>query len=287
MKESSRITVGELNVQGAYWKGQENHIKKQIIDSFEILKKSSGKTEQNCQDTSESLDVIVLTEVCNAQCEIIKKSDELNAYEWIVSNNANIPDRYCVVIGVKKSLLSCILEITPDKSTDDIDLLRVRFKQKNDKRIIVIGCRMTTGLPDKKKQYDSEREAFANQLLPFIRNSVDSDVCIVAGDFNNGRCLGNLNKQYSSANYYGKDHIKYNPNIIKDRFKNMGFEMLDIGDGWGIPTWGKTKEKYVPNDHIFVRGLSLRDKNCKPVSTGELSDHAIIWAEFESDVNAE
>lgn len=283
MNELSTITVGELNVQGAKWKRKENdQIKKQVVDIFERLKNAPAVIEQKCQDASKSLDVIVLTEVCNAQREIIQKFDE---YEWIVSNNGNRTNRYSVVIGVKKSFLSCILEATLDKSTDDIDLLGVCFKSKNGKTICVVGCRMTTGLPDRKKQYDSEREIFDNQLLPFICNSMDSDVCIVAGDFNNAYCRGDLNEKFNPKDYEGKAQINYNLNIIKDKFvDDLGFKMLDIGDGYGKPTWSEYEygEKYIPDDHIFVRGLASEDR-VGTIPTDKLSDHDALIAMFNID----
>lgn len=306
MKEPSRITVGELNVQGEKWKRKKNdQIEKQIIDVFEMLKKASAKTEQKCQDTSESLDVIVLTAVCNAQREIIQK---LNEYEWRVSNNGNRPDRYSVVIGLKKSLDDFkLIEAVSDRSTQDIDLLKVRFEAKG-QSFTVIGCRFTTGIDKKKltvervsesgeggyttwaqemkKQYDSECVAFCTTLLPFIRKSIDdnmNDIFILAGDFNNARCHGDLRKNYNPQNYVECSQINYNLHLIKDWLEPYGFKMADIDrDGEPIPT-----HKKFPIDHIFVRGLNFKVKKCEPVQTDALSDHAIIWAEFESDANEE
>lgn len=180
---------------------------------------------------------------------------------------------------------------------EDYNLLRVSFKMKDGRTATIIGCRIEVVDVDEEKLRDEfnrrghvfERfikETFHGEKKDGRSGFDNGDICIVAGDFNNGRCLGNLNKEYNSADYDGKDHIKYNPNVIHDAFEALGFEMLDIGNGWGIPTWSKTEDKYVPDDHIFVRGLTPGDRVCKTIIDDDLSDHAILTAEFSIDADA-
>lgn len=356
MGEPFKITVCELNVQGEIWKKKEkDQISKQIKSIFEKLKNAPAEMEQRRQGISKSLDVIVLTAVCNKQCEIIQ--DELNEYEWGASKIVN---KYSVVIGVNKSFDDFkLIEVTSDISTRDIDLLKVRFEVKG-QFFTVIGCRFTTGIDkdklivnkvsaseeggystvnakyrkseikvkvmhevceklkintgdniycelikrengewvapfgftteaqEMKKQYDSECVAFCSTLLPFIHKSIDdnkNDVFILAGDFNNARCHGDLD---SVGDYTYRHQINFNLHLIKDWLKPYGFEMADIrkdetGRKKPIPTF----HKKFPIDHIFVRGLTLGDNVCKTITDDDLSDHAIIWAEFESDMNVE
>jgi endonuclease/exonuclease/phosphatase family metal-dependent hydrolase len=99
---------------------------------------------------------------------------------------------------------------------------------------------------------------------------------VVCGDFNNARCLGKLSDKFDFKDYVGKAQCNYNLNIIKDSFDDLQFEMADIGrEEQGIPThYG-----YIPDDHIFIRGLNIVE--CKAISACELSDHDIICATVE------
>lgn len=109
------------------------------------------------------------------------------------------------MIGVKKSFAGVIDDETEDDlSTYDIDLLLTRCQIKDSEKIFtVIGCRMTTGGSDLKQQYNSERKAFDNQLLPKIKEVIDSqpnEVCILSGDFNNASHHGwSLNKSFDEV----------------------------------------------------------------------------------------
>ncbi len=355
-----RITVRELNVQGEVWNKNRKapeKIKEQIINAFEKLKETATNkvpdvAEQSCRDTSFDMDVIVLTAVSDEQWEAIRTNREFNEYEWNVSNCCN---RYSIVTGVKKSFDDFkIIEVISDRSTQDIDLLKVRFEATG-QSFTVIGCRFTTGIGKEKltvksvaasekcgystvkaiyrkreievtvmqevcekikpkprdviycelnkrengrwvapfgfttkalkKQYDSECVAFCATLLPFIHKSIDdnpNDIFILAGDFNNAQCYGDLN---SIGDYTYKEEgvmkeraqINYNLHLIKNWLEPYGFKMADITrDGKPIPT-----HKIYPIDHIFVKGVNLRVKQCVTGQADSQSDHAIILAEFD------
>lgn len=311
------LEVKVLNIQGLKWKDEQN------------------KDEQNVEGILQKLicepkgdpDLIVLTEVNDKQCEDIKEKEKekycwIESDKWKESNNWKksnkiAPDHYHIVVGVKDVVVDKeSIEAIVDKSTKSLDLLQVRFKaQAKEQFFTVIGCRFTTG--DKKcwEQYNSEGLAFFTTLLPFIQKSIDAhptDIFILAGDFNNAQCYGDLNKRYNKEDYFNckkqKDcyQINYNLNLIKDWLEPYGFQMADIGEEQkrnDITTYGKKttldKKKYdqkiksktfeckkadydYPDDHIFVRGLNSQETSCDitPIPAN-LSDHAILWAEFD------
>ncbi len=283
------ITVCELNLQGEKWKKKEEE---EIWKQIEKLKNALDALAK---------DIIILTAVCDKQWEIIKDQLKDN-YELVASKIVNT---FRVIIGVNKSFGDLkLIEVTIDKSTDDIDLLKVRFEVKEqlkEQSFTVIGCRFTTGIVNKeqdkdkqiqemRKQYDSERAAFDSTLLPFISESIEgnkNDVFVLAGDFNNARCCGDLDSVGDYTYEEGgvtkeRPQINFNLQLIKDRLKQYDFEMADIrkdekGRKQPIPT-----HKIFPIDHIFVRGLTVKEDNvCGTITVGDLSDHAIIWADFD------
>lgn len=173
---------------------------------------------------------------------------------------------------------------------DDYNLLRVSFEMKNGRKATVMGLRIETNLgKPSPEEYDRRGKAF-EEFLRALKNPSQNEICIVAGDFNNAQCYGDLRTPHDSKKYIKKGkkcaQYNYNLNIIRDKFNDLGFKMLDIGDGLGIPTWGNTKEKCVPEDHIFVRGLALEDNVCKTITDDDLSDHAILLAKFSFDCDA-
>lgn len=186
---------------------------------------------------------------------------------------------------------------------EDYNLLRVSFQMKGGRNATIIGCRIEADNKESKDEYDQRGRVFERFIKETFNGKKgdgwsgfdNGDICIVAGDFNNGVCRGDdLTKKYRREYYLYKEgrvvkerlQIHYNPHVVHDTFEALGFEMLDIGNGWGIPTWGKTEDKYVPDDHIFVRGLTPGDRVCKTIIDDDLSDHAILMAEFSIDTDA-
>lgn len=166
-------------------------------------------------------------------------------------------------------------------SDDGCNILRVDLPLNGceNSTLTVIGCRMETGGKD-QEQYDSERKCLDEILIPMINTS--KDLCIVCGDFNNARCMGNLSKKYNLDDYKINGEplaqVNYNLNIIKDTFEDLGFEMMDIEDGKPI----FTHKGYLAEDHIFTRGFTK--KSCSASSADGLSDHDIIAAEIEINI---
>ena len=64
-------------------------------------------------------------------------------------------------------------------------------------------------------------------------------------------------------------------NNIKDTFDGLGYQMADCKEGNPIPTY----KGYIPDDHIFVKGLSI--ENCDTVGAENLSAHDILIAECD------
>lgn len=118
------------------------------------------------------------------------------------------------------------------------------------------------------------RKTLCQKVLPIAEECyLENDVVIFAGDFNNARYL---------KNYSGKDQINYNWQVIKSKFENIGYEMLDVDDK-GNPINTKLTTPASPIDHIFAKGFV---KNICEVSqpTG-CSDHLILWAEEKGPKN--
>ena len=72
-----------------------------------------------------------------------------------------------------------------------------------------------------------------------------------------------------------QNKINYNLNYIKDTFDGLGYQMADCKEGKPIPTY----KGYIPDDHIFVKGLSI--ENCDTVEAENLSAHDILIAECD------
>lgn len=154
--------------------------------------------------------------------------------------------------------------------SDGANILKVNIPLKSDEDITVIGFRMKTG-GDIALQYEESRYVFDSKLLPLISEGPNNS-CIVAGDFNNARCLASLNKAFDERDYLGFAQKKYNLNYIKDALTERGFTMTDNDDGKPIPTCG-----IFPLDHIFVRGYEVNEI-AKTEIAGALSDHEMISA---------
>lgn len=226
-------------------------------------------------------DIIVLTEfVAVNGLDNLFDSLEENEYIWFLKCETG---KNGILIAIKKELVNeniegLITDIYHKKvvasSDNDCNILRVDFPLKCGSMLTVIGCRMETGAKNLKEQYDSEGKSFDEVLIPMIKTS--KDLCIICGDFNNARCLGNLNEKYKIGDYIGKSQLNYNLNIIKDKLVNFDFVMMDVDENGGpIPT----HKGYLPEDHIFVRGSDK--KECRKIFSDGLSDHDIITATVE------
>ena len=188
-----------------------------------------------------------------------------------------------ILIGIKETIIDknkLVSDVYDKKAVYSIDngcnILRVICSLKNGSPLTVLGCRMETGKCENqdqlKEQYNFEKKSFDDILIPTIGEA--EGLYIVCGDFNNARCLGNLDNKYNEKDYDGKAQCNYNLNIIKDRFEELKFVLADVKKGAPIPT-----HKIFPDDHIFLRGFTVTDCNSIPVDN--LSDHFIIMAKVE------
>lgn len=227
-------------------------------------------------------DVLVLTAFVVAKgVDYLFERLQNEGYIWFT---ATCSGKNGILIAVRKENLINERELVNklyesnaiSSSIDKCNILQVLLPLKCGKTIDITGCRMVTGgFKTLQEQYDSEKIIFDNVLLPVIKDRI-SDIQIVCGDFNNARCLGNLNEPYCKQNYKGKAQVNYNLNYIKDSFSNERFVMADINaDGSAIPT----HNGFVPDDHIFVRGGICKD--CEVLSSNGLSDHDMIIASVE------
>ena len=238
--------------------------------------------------------IAVLTEfVIPKGWDCFQKKLEEEGYIWFMTNTTG---KNGILIFIKKDLVdeknlvkSLYQENAISSNTDGCNILRITLPMRQNKTLpmpqnktlTIMGVRMETGISKAslKEQYDAEREALDNILLPKIEPPKPNNMYIVCGDFNNAQCWGYLTENFNADNYKGKAQIGYNLNIIKDTFVNLGFEMADIGESnHGIPTY-PTRNAYIPNDHIFVRGFEVEE--CKSETGSGLSDHHIIWAELK------
>lgn len=234
-------------------------------------------------------DIAVLTEfVVSKGWDYFQEQLEKKGYIWFMTNTTG-KNGILIFINIKKQLIidekklvkSLYQENAISSNTDGCNILRITLPMPQNKTLTIMGVRMETGISKAslKEQYDAEREALDNILLPKIEPPKPNNMYIVCGDFNNAHCWGDLTKNFNADNYKGKAQIGYNLNIIKDTFVNLGFEMADIGESnHGIPTY-PTRNAYIPNDHIFVRGFEVEE--CKSETGSGLSDHHIIWAELK------
>lgn len=230
-------------------------------------------------------DVIVLTAFVVAQgIDNLYDKFEKSGFVWFQYSRTG---KNGILIAIKRDIINVRKLITQvyqsniiSSEIENCNILKIRFPLKSGENFCVLGCRLETGGEEElKKQYDSQRNSFYEVLMPYIRKINSDDYCIICGDFNNARCLGDLNKKYDSRNYNGKAQINYNLNIIKDEFDSLGFVMADCNNGAPIPT----HKKYIPDDHIFIKGFCVT--KCEPVSVGELSDHDILIADVVFGIN--
>ena len=282
-----KILTWNINLGSSLgWNGKKE-ISKDVVDTV-FEKENNNKFDA---------DIVVLTEFT-----ILKGWDYLQdkmldcGYIWFVTN---IPGDNGILICVKKELISdkdktkFINRIYDNSSgavqfsNEKCNLLKITLPLKSGEDLTIIGFRMKTGGLTGQACYDSERETFYSELLPHIE-SVRNE-CIVCGDFNNGRCLGDLNKTYDEKDYTGMVQRNYNLNIIKDDFSRFGFQMLDkksnSGIGCSFNTWKCVpgKKTFVPDDHIFVRfNNKTKVSKVEAVDTA-YSDHSLLWAKIESD----
>ena len=267
-----RLKIMTWNIQGAaslVWNNQYK-IKKDVVDKI-ICPKPKEDIEA---------DIIVLTEYVIAQgIDYLLDKFKEKGYIWMQQSRTG---ENGILIAIKAELVNQTLlkdEIYKSNiiqsNIQDCNLLEITFPLKNNKNICILGCRLATGEKELKQNYDEERKAFDEILLKYVNNMKQQELCIICGDFNNARCLGNLNQKYNREDYKDKAQINYNLNYIKDTFDGLGYQMADCKEGNPIPTY----KGYIPDDHIFVKGLSI--ENCDTVGTENLSAHDIIIAECD------
>ncbi len=225
---------------------------------------------------NEQADVFVITEIALASgWDYLEKRMKENEYVWFSSF---VSGDNGILILVKRNSIKNIKELAKNlwwgrealQCYNNLGLMKVSFKMDDDKICTVCGFRMPTGDNDCRVQYDEMRKTLDKYVLPIAEECyLNSDIAIFAGDFNHARYLNN---------YDGKAQINYNWQILKSKFENIGYEMLDV-DGHGEPIITKVKGRTGPAspiDHIFTKGF---DKESCGVSQGNhCSDHLILWA---------
>lgn len=267
-----RLKIMTWNIQGAaslVWNNQYK-IKKDVVDKI-ICPKPKEDIEA---------DIIVLTEYVIAQgIDYLLDKFQEKGYIWMQQSRTG---ENGILIAIKAELVNqTLLKDGIYKSNiiqsniQDCNLLKIIFPLKNNKNICILGCRLVTGEKEWKQNYDEERKAFDEILLKYVNDMEQQELCIICGDFNNARCLGNLNQKYNREDYKDKAQINYNLNYIKDTFDGLGYQMADCKEGKPIPTY----KGYIPDDHIFVKGLSI--ENCDTVEAENLSAHDILIAECD------
>lgn len=227
-------------------------------------------------------DIIVLSEFCVSNGWDYFQEQLKGKYIWFMNYSTG---KNGILICVKSKLVNTsILKDTIYGgnpifvNNESCNILQISLPLRGGKTVTVVGCRVEVDISHRsvsQKDYDERRRAFNNLLIPAVKQRLSSsDIYIVCGDFNNAYCRGNLREKFDPEEYRGRPQCNYNLNIIRDTFDSMGFTIADI-DKNGNPI--ATHKGYLPEDHIFVRGLEAR--SCKSVHAGDLSDHDIILAE--------
>ncbi|WP_295196724.1 endonuclease/exonuclease/phosphatase family protein [Ruminococcus sp.] len=220
---------------------------------------------------NEKADIFVITEIALASgWDYLEKKMLEEEYVWFssfVSGNNGF------LILVKKELIKNVKELANNlwwknealHCYNDIGLMKVSFKMSNDKNCTVCAFRMLIGNKKGKAQYDDMRRILYKKVLPIAEECyLENDVVIFAGDFNNARYLDDYN---------GKDQINYNWQILKSKFENIGYEMLDVNDK-GKPINTKQTAPPSPIDHIFAKGFIKN--TCMVSEPTNCSDHLIL-----------
>ncbi len=221
----------------------------------------------------ENADIFVITEIALASgWDYLEEQMQENEYVWFSSF---VSGSNGILILVKKKIIKNVKELANNlwqknetlHIYNDIGLMKVSFKMSDDKNCTVCGFRMLIGDKKGKAQYDDMRKFLYQKVLPIAEECyLENDVVIFAGDFNNAR----YRKDYS-----GFAQIDYNWQIIKSKFENIGYEMLDVDDK-GDPINTKLTTPASPIDHIFTKGFI---KNiCGVSKKTECSDHLILYA---------
>lgn len=232
---------------------------------------------------AQDADIIVLSEFCVSSGWDYFQEQLMGKYIWFMNYSTG---KNGLLICVKSQLVD--LEVLNNTIYDGnsvfvnhkgCNILQITLPLHGGKTITVLGCRVEVDICHpgvSQEDYDARRRAFHDCLIPAVKQRLSSDIYVVCGDFNNAYCRGDLRRKFDPEKYKELPQCNYNLNIIKDTFDSMGFIMTDVDEsGNSVPTF----QGYVPNDHIFVRGLKTR--SCKVVPTGDLSDHDMILAEVD------
>ena len=260
----------------------------------------NGRSGTNCQGIPVRLivdqideknpDIVVLTEMAKCvpgYCELMTCLEEMN---YKVFCSKYIPHQNQVLIAVNRNMhletdAFIVHEIdateykgkecekAKENETEELkvstienipDYLQIEFDY-SENHIAVVGCRMTTGDPDLRKNYDDESVQFYDVLLPEIEK-IKADYVIVCGDFNNAKKRDDYSGCAQVNHNWHKikscAQVNHNWHKIKNSFETKGFCMLD--ENIDCTFWyGSTK---IPNDHIFCKGKITREeakKSCK------------------------
>ena len=228
---------------------------------------------------NEDADIFVITEIVLASgWDYLEKKMKENNYVWFSSF---VSGSNGFLILVKKELIDGVGNLAKNlwhknetlQIYNDIGLMKVSFKMKNNTNCTVCGFRMLIGNNKGKAQYgkakyDDMRKILYKKVLPIAEECyLENDVVIFAGDFNNARYL---------EDYKGKDQINYNWQILKSKFENIGYEMLDVDDQ-GNPINTKLNPTASPIDHIFAKVFIKQ--TCKVLPQSKGYDHVILLVE--------
>lgn len=252
------MKIATWNVQGGAalpWYDNKK-IKREVVDKI----------------MEEKADIFVITEIALASgWDYFEEKMKNNGYVWFSSF---VSGSNGIMILVKKNLIKNEKDLAENlwwkeetlNSYNDIGLMQVSFKMKDDKMCTVCGFRMRVGYKKGRAQYDDMRKILDREVMPIAKNCyLKNDMVVFAGDFNNARYL---------EDYRGKDQINYNWQILKSGFENIGYMMLDVCD-IGRPIITKRKEPASPIDHIFVKGF--KKEKCDVSSGDKYSVHDILW----------
>lgn len=269
MQKQLQLKVMTWNIGGAAspgWFNYNRKIENKVVDKI----------------IEQKADIIIITEfVVTMGVDYLFKQLQDNQYIWFLSSRTG---KNGILIVINNNLL--VNEVlkkqlyknnTVASEFDGCNILKVTVPMKAGNELCIVGCRMEIENCD-KADFDRRRENFDKILIPHIRPIIEKNLFIVCGDFNNARCLGNLNNEFNRQDYYGKAQCNYNLNIIKDKLNSIGFTMVDV-DGNGNPV--PTHKGYLPEDHIFVHGL--KSMGFKTVLSDNLSDHDILLSKVVID----
>ena len=236
---------------------------------YNIGKETIIQNEQVNMIIETNSDIIILTEIAKINSSYdnrkLDKTKNANGLEYLKEqlskNNYLFYSEFCkgknsVLIAIKKDIIEENTEKETSYNFEDVNLCKLRLKLKSGEVLTVIGLRMEVetrkGESSKEPSYEIRWKIFEEKVLPEIEKIKKDDFCIIGGDFNNARCLGNLDLPFNEEDYEGYNQKSYNLNKIKGILSEYEFEMIDNNNGSPLLTHRIGKHSY-PNDHIFTK----------------------------------